>query len=74
MSTHDLIKMADLRERKANELREMLVKARETAYEARFNHASQAMQKTHVLGGMRRNVARIATALRQVEDQKAKAP
>ena len=49
--------------RPANELQTLLTSRREDLRKARFKHALNQLQKTHTLTVLRRDIARLKTAL-----------
>ena len=69
--TKEKLTGAALLQRPAEELRAQLAAKREAWRKAAFKHASRDPQATHLLGHLRRDVARLSTALQAKAKQEA---
>jgi len=63
------IKTADLKDRHEAELRSLLSNKQEELRKARFKHALGQLRETHILRGLRLDVAKINTVLTQRKAQ-----
>ena len=59
------LKAADLRDMSPDQLREKLVSLKKEAFNLRFQAATGQNEKTHKMGDVRRDVARVKTILNQ---------
>jgi large subunit ribosomal protein L29 len=59
------MKIADVRTKTVDELTEELGKLKKEQFNLRFQRATQQLEKTSVVRAVRRDIARIKTALRE---------
>ncbi|KQS56081.1 50S ribosomal protein L29 [Brevundimonas sp. Leaf363] len=60
-----MTKIADLRSLTADQLADELLKLKKEQFNLRFQAATGQLEKTHRVGEIRKDVARISTLLRQ---------
>jgi large subunit ribosomal protein L29 len=65
------MKAAELREKDAAELKEMLVKLRKEQFGLRIQHANGSLNDKNEMRHVRRDIARIKTVLNQLQGQSA---
>ncbi len=66
---NEKIKAAELKDRHDAELRSLLANKQEELRKARFKHALGQLRETHILRGLRLDVAKINTVLTQRKAQ-----
>lgn len=59
------MKVAELRDKEIKSLHDLLGESREELFKLRFQHATAQLEKTHKLGEVKKNIARILTVLRE---------
>ena len=59
------MKIADVRAKTVDELAEELTKLKKEQFNLRFQRATQQLEKTSAVRAVRRDIARIQTALRE---------
>ena len=60
-----MAKVEDLRARTDDQLNEQLVQLKREQFNLRFQAATSQMEKTHRVGEVRKDIARISTLLRE---------
>lgn len=63
------MKAKDLREKSSEELNKELLALRREQFNLRMQYATGQMSQTHQFGGIRRDIARIKTVLREAGSQ-----
>jgi large subunit ribosomal protein L29 len=61
------VKAADIRELSVDEIRERIGEAKEELFRLRFRSATQQLENPALIRGLRRDVARMQTILRERE-------
>ncbi len=65
------MKAAELRQKDAAELKEMLLKLRKDQFSLRIQHATGTLTNRNVMRHVRRDIARVKTVLNQLQGESA---
>ena len=65
------MKAAELRQKDAAELKDMLLKLRKDQFSLRIQHANGALTNRNEMRHVRRDIARVKTVLNQVQGERA---
>ena len=65
MATEGTVIAKEMQSRSDSELKSLLAEKREELHGARFKHALGQLSNTSLLGGLKRDIARLKTILRQ---------
>lgn len=64
------MKIEQLRDKSTQELHDELVALKEQLFKLRFQHATRQLENTAQIRSVKRDIARVFTVLRQLEDEK----
>jgi len=65
------MKASELRGKNATELKDMLLELRKEQFGLRMQHGNGTLEDRHQLKAVRRNIARVKTAMNQIQGESA---